>query len=446
VVKPPVIDTPRAPVLKFDPLDFDPSRISLGTGPASTNSQAQTSIADEQSDEEDSPLASEEPEAEALDVLQPPAENSSVTVRLGPVVAGVAGPRNTAESLALGIDAFAATEMPLERFVALVSDMSGVPITLDPTACELSGVSLRKAVTVNAANVTLGQLLSDTLVKHRLQIAEVAGQVRIALAGGDERSAKTHDVADLLESRAADARSVAAIIERFVAPASWQAGGGTGTMQIDGGKLRIEQSKAVHHEIVVFCERLRLARGLPQRTRYPASRLAIDSPYRAVDDKLSERATFTLLPWTNLADVVGHWEEQLDMTILVDWSSLADADLAPSTPIACSAIDRTWNEALHEILEPLGLTWWAVDQETIQITTPEALAGIQRTEFYVVPKAFREQRATSESLVDTIKKELHEHLGNDHVTVELLETTSNAARLVVRGSARVHRYLTSQSD
>jgi hypothetical protein len=348
--------------------------------------------------------------------------------------------------LALGIDAFAATEMPLERFVALVSDMSGVPITLDPTACELSGVSLRKAVTVNAANVTLGQLLSDTLVKHRLQIAEVAGQVRIALAGGDERSAKTHDVADLLESRAADARSVAAIIERFVAPASWQAGGGTGTMQIDGGKLRIEQSKAVHHEIVVFCERLRLARGLPQRTRYPASRLAIDSPYRAVDDKLSERATFTLLPWTNLADVVGHWEEQLGMTILVDWSSLADADLAPSTPIACSAIDRTWSEALHEILEPLGLTWWAVDQETIQITTPEALAGIQRTEFYVVPKAFREQRATSESLVDTIKKELHEHLGNDHVTVELLETTSNAARLVVRGSARVHRYLTSQSD
>jgi hypothetical protein len=52
------------------------------------------------------------------------------------------------------------------------------------------------------------------------------------------------------------------------------------------------------------------------------------------------------------------------------------------------------------ILGPLNLAWWAVDGETIQITTPEALAEIQRVEFYMVPESLRDQLASGESFAE----------------------------------------------
>jgi hypothetical protein len=84
----------------------------------------------------------------------------------------------------------------------------------------------------------------------------------------------------------------------------------------------------------------------------------------------------------------------------VDWSALAAAEFDRSSPIACSVIGRPWQAAFDGILEPLNLAWWAVDGETIQITTPEALAEIQRVEFYMVPESLRDQLASGESFAE----------------------------------------------
>jgi hypothetical protein len=439
---PPLNDNSRAPVLKFDPLDFDPSQLSLAATSAANNEAATGSVTEQQPDAVDEPVAAEEAVPNGADIVQPPAEIPSVTVRLGPMVRDGSEPQRTAKPLALRVDSFTVADMFLERFLDQVSDLAGVPITLDPAAFELSGVSPHAAVTVNASDVTLGQLLTSVLSKHRLELVEVGGKLRLALAKGDERSTKMHDVADLLESGATDARSIATLIEQFVLPTTWQAAGGRGKIEIDGGKLRVEQAKSVHHAIVVFCERLRLARGLRQRTDYPADRLSIDSPYREVETLLKERTTFTFLPWTRLAKVVHHWEQQSGVRILIDWSSLADEGLTPSSPIACSAVDRPWGEALDEILEPIGLAWWAIDRKTIQITTQDALSGIERTELHLLPTPLPEPFSGSEALVALLKNELRERAGDDVARVQIVQNQSGHVRLLVRGNALLHQYLT----
>jgi hypothetical protein len=212
---------------------------------------------------------------------------------------------------------------------------------------------------------------------------------------------------------------------------------------VQGKQLRVDQARAVHHEIVVFCERLRLARGLRQRTRYPSERLSIEPPYRQLDAKLSQATTFTFLPWTRLADVFRHWQESSGLTILVDWRTLAELELTPATPISCSAIDRPWAEVLQEILEPLSLAWWAVDGETIQITTPDALAAIQRTEFYEVPSATRDQFASSDALVDSLLKRVKEQVSEQFTDVNepRLQFDVPGGRLIARGNPDFHRHL-----
>jgi hypothetical protein len=195
--------------------------------------------------------------------------------------------------------------------------------------------------------------------------------------------------------------------------------------------------------VLIFCERLRLARGLAARSRYPTALLSADSAYKKLAPKFKQRTTFTFLPWTRLADVLRHWQEESGVTIVADWAALTDAELGPSAPIACSAIDRTWEDALDGVLAPLGLAWWAVNGETIQITSREALNDIQRIEFYAVPKSLRGQFASNEALIDSLAGEVRTSATDSRAPLEAtqLELDKPSGRLIVLATPQVHRFL-----
>jgi hypothetical protein len=110
--------------------------------------------------------------------------------------------------------------------------------------------------------------------------------------------------------------------------------------------------------------------------------------------------------------------------------------------LACSTIDRPWAEALDGILGPLGLTWWAVDGQTIQITTADALERIERVEFYAIPKPLRERHAASEQLVAALQMEIAEHPNNTGKSGNSkIELDKPSGRLIVRATPDIHRFL-----
>ncbi|MEX2306378.1 MAG: hypothetical protein WD738_02225 [Pirellulales bacterium] len=431
-----------AHVLKFDPLDFDPARLSLASGANSANPPAAGSIADDPASEVDAPAASGGVEADDV-LLPPPVRDQTLHARLGPMPSEATRPHKAAEQLGLRVDSFQVSDMPLVRFVGIVSDMAEVPITLDPIALELAGASPLTAVSVRAEDVALETLLQDALAKHRLDVVEHEGQLRVVLRDGERWRAVDYEVKDL---GGTDARGISELVQRFVAPATWQAAGGKGTIAVDGTKLKVEQLQRIHHEVLVFCERLRLARGLSARSRYPVQRLSIESPYPRIAARLNQRTMFTFLPWTRLSDVASHWQEMSGLTILVDWAALADAELGPASPVACSAIDRTWQEAFDGILGPLGLAWWAVDGETIQITTRDAVDKIQRIEFYIVPERLRDQFASSEALVESLQNELSEGTAGSRAKSHQprIALDEPSGRLIVRGTPEAQRHLTQR--
>lgn len=429
-------------VLKFDPLDFDPSQFSIGTSTPAI--PAASSIPEDLPSEAASAAESSTDASGNEDSvnLAPPPANPTIAVRLGPI-AGDSREYDIAAQLALEIESLEFTSMPLARFIETLCELSGLPITLDPMALELAGSSARGEVAVSARNATLGELLQDALRKSRLSFVESDGHVIVALAEADRRSSREFDFGDLVDKDSSDAAGVAKLIQTFVSPRSWDASGTGATIQVNGSKLRIEQRKAVHHEMLLFCERLRLARGLPQKSKYPSELLTIDSPYAKINARISEKTTFTFLPWTRLADVLRHWQESSGIAMLADWHRIADVELEPSTPLACSAIDRTWADVLDESLEPLGLAWWAVDGSTIQITSREALDEIHRTEFYEIPKPLRDQFINGSALLETLQAELREEVGAEGTTGEQLQMQLDkpSRRLIVRGMPPVHRYL-----
>jgi hypothetical protein len=158
---------------------------------------------------------------------------------------------------------------------------------------------------------------------------------------------------------------------------------------------------------------------------------------------LGEKVTFTFLPWTRVSDVLHNLQEMSGLMVLADWGALAEAELGPSTPVTCSALDRSWQEALDGVLEPLGLTWWAVNGETIQITTPAALERIQRIEFYQVPAKLRASFASGQALIESLEKDLGEATAGKQVkpAQSRIALDEPSGRLIVLASPTVNRKL-----
>jgi hypothetical protein len=437
-------EKPDAPVLTFDPLDFDPARLSLGSAsppspPPSAASMANSIDNESSADSEIEMAPASEERAEAL--LPNPARDQTLHVRLGPMPSDRPRDNNAAEQLALQVDSLRLSDVPLARFVDVLSRMAGVPIALDGQSLELAGVSPRQPISVSVENIAIEKILQDALSKRRLTLLAHEGTMRITLRNAQQRRTIDYQLSDLCPG--GDAAPLAELIERFVAPTSWQPAGGKGTIAMDGTTLHIEQAQSAHHEILIFCERLRLARGLALRSRYPAARLSIVPPQTALAGKLHARTTFTFLPWTPLGDIFRHWEETSGFTILVDWAALANQELAPWSPAACSVVHRTWNEALDHVLAPLELAWWAVDPETLQITTREALDHIQRIEFHFVPQSLQEQFASKDALIEALQNEAPQadDSGGTHSVSLHMEFDEPSGRLLVRGSPLAQQYL-----
>jgi hypothetical protein len=432
-----------AAVLRFDPLDFDPARLTLGNG-AVTVAQPSTSSTPTDIDEESK---SEPLEAGNEEESLPPKAsiNPTLSVRVGPKPSETGGPKGISQ-LALRIDSISLENIPLCALVDMVAEMAGVPVTLDPIELQLAGVSPTQPVSVQAKNKTLENVLTDVLSKLRLELTEQQGQLRIILAGGGRQRFIEHDWKDLIDGE--DAQSLMTLLQHFIAPNSWRGHGGNGTIVLEKEKIRIEQTQHIQHEILVFVERLRLARGLPLRSRYPVNRLNVQSPYSLIADRLNQRTTFTFLSWARLADVVRHWQETSGMNIIVDWAALAEAGLSPATLVACSAIDRTWEDVFDGILNPLGMAWWAVDGETIQVTTINALKDLRRIEFYAVPNA-QVPSADAQTFRDVLRKELQS--GNEAASLTprntvYFELDKPSGQFIVLAPPTAHRVLAKQLE
>jgi hypothetical protein len=430
-----------SPVMKLDPLNFDAAELTLAPSTAPAPGSIPPGAAEAaESAEGEGVLAGDEPAAvEKVD--------HSLTVRLGAMLEGAPRPHGVAEQLSLRVNSFEVAEMPLERFVGTVSDLANLAITVDPVELELAGLSPRQPVTAKVADATVEKLLSDSLAKLRLEVDDSDGHVKLVLAGGEKRRAVEYDVADLVGSEVPPAEAsspvrggdeLVALIKQFVVPESWKAGGGV--IEARGRKLRVDHSQRVRHQVLIFCERLRMARGLPVKSRYPAALLSVEPAYQSIATKLQQKTTFTFLPWSRFADVINHCEGASGLTILINWEALAEAELGPNSPMACSATNRSWQDVLDKTLEPIGLAWWPANKDTIVITSADACEDVQRVEFYSISEPNREQFAGDDALIASLQDHVSKQLGKLEKQ-PIMSIDEPSGRLIVLGSPLVHRAL-----
>ncbi len=322
------------------------------------------------------------------------------------------------------------TRVPMHRVFAELGSLVGVPITIDPAALRGVALTASEPVSLVQEDTTALQIASAIAKKVRLTVEEQAGGLVLVKAEADRLREIEYRIDDLQASGSDESRDMAALIQAFVEPGSWsddrQVRITTGT-----GSLAIQHRAAVHYEILLFCERLRKARGLSTRSRYPSELIFIEPRLARLSDRLSRRTTFTFVDWTPLAQVFEYWQETSGVTTLIDWRALADQGARPQATMAGSVNNLSWSEALDVSLHPLNLDWTPVDGETIQITTRQRARDAVWVEFYMARSS------------DELRSHIAESCDEASLVTLVLQADATGKFVLVRGNRQVHQAVTT---
>lgn len=427
-VEPKVAIPPPQPVI--DPRDVDPENLDLilrknpANEPAPSNVEAGTG---KLAPAGPAPVVADGGDALALAKLESALAEAAKdarpeTVRRGPTSTIDLEPINTDQLLQVVIPEIDVPRLPLSRAVKMLGELTSIPITLDPAALRMAGLSVNHEVSIRGQSATSAELIRGTLAEVKLEYEQRGNQLIVVRPGREKVGKRTYRVDDLLPEGAHDAASIGQLIQTFVSPEAWEERGGEGKINVEQTQLAVTQSQAIHYDALILCERLRKARGMPLQSRYPENLLRTKPLDAALAPQLDRKTTFSFVVWTKLPQVFDYWQQATELTILIDWSSLADVQLSPDSTIACAVEGVSWREAFDEVLAPLGLAWLPVEEETIQITTRAAAESKQFVEFHALPKS-----GDAAVLVEQLKQQIPDGEVAFDSTSRLLLVRANAA-------------------
>ena len=191
-------------------------------------------------------------------------------------------------------------EIPLQEVVAALQDDYGIPIKLDTTALEETGISSDEKVTANIHNVSLRSALR--LVLKNLQLTYVIDDevLMITTPEAAESNLKTcvYDIGSLTGDRGADFDSIIDAIVSCVATDTWsENGGGEAEIRpVKPGLIVVSQTAAVHEEVRNLLEALRKMRAAHK----PGEKSAAASAPAAADEVVTRSYSLQLNPTDNI--------------------------------------------------------------------------------------------------------------------------------------------------
>jgi hypothetical protein len=324
-------------------------------------------------------------------------------------------------------------QVPLVRLLAELSQWSTIPITIDADALHELSIAADVPVTMSVKDTTIAGVLDEVLRPLRLGYRVVGHQLLITWPQTDALRQVRYNVVDLSGDTPEGKTQFAALVKAMIEPASWKdtdpVGNGlhavpgpsgasvvpaAGTSRWSDGALVVEQSESAHTQMIIFCEKLRLARGLPLRSKLDPARFGLEPRTSAAKAMLSRPVTLNFGRPEPLASVLAYLQTSTQAIFLVDQVALAEQRTSVDMRGVLVANGQPLDQALTTLLEPMDLAWRVVGERTIEITTPEAAAKHADVEFYRVTELLGGD-GKGEQLIARLQRELSSASASDPV-------------------------------
>jgi hypothetical protein len=258
-------------------------------------------------------------------------------------------------------------------------------ITIDADALAELDVALDDQVSIDLSDAAISKALEQIADDRGLVC--VVEKTQVLLTSPEEHRqrliARDYLLDDLARDKA-ETEMLGLLVQKLVAPESWQIAGGRGKLGAMERGLSITQTESMHYRIAVFLDKLRTARGLPPRSGLQRELFSLQTRQAAAKPMLQRELTANFRQPTALGEVLRYLAQAADCQILIDHAALAAAGRTAASKASLAVHKQPLGTALRELLGPLGLAWWVVDKRTIEITSRRALGARLELEFYPI--------------------------------------------------------------
>lgn len=296
--------------------------------------------------------------------------------------------------------------MPLSEFASFVTQMSTVPVTLDPLALASADINAKTPITVNQTQTSVEGILETAVRPFGLEVQATDKSARLRITqplDGHKRVAQL--LVDDLAKDQKEVADIAYLMTHLVEPLSWKQSRGDGLYRIDPGKIMITQSEVAHFKAVVFMEKLRIARGLPKRSSFSDELFDLTLRSDQLSPALQKDVKLQVVVPTPLYKVIDQLEKKSGLTILCDWDSLAMNKLGPATPVTLTAPGVTTQQALEQFCKAWKLEALPINPTTVQLVSERSVPIMPWLEFYDVSK-LELGKSEAAALINNAKREL----------------------------------------
>jgi hypothetical protein len=169
----------------------------------------------------------------------------------------------------------------------------------------------------------------------------------------------------------------------------------------------MEQTEPVLFEVLAFCQKMRVARGLDVGGTYAPSIFRLDTRTARAAEPLAQPISLTYIRPAPFERIIDRIAETARIHVLVDWRALAQAQWNPHAEVAFATAGEPLSEALAELLQPMGLAYRVVSESVLQVTSAEAYETRLEVEFYRLDKLLDGQ-----SEADVVQA-IHQSLGSN---------------------------------
>jgi hypothetical protein len=273
-------------------------------------------------------------------------------------------------------------EIPLRELVRFVSEFSTVPITLDADALERLGVAPDAPVTLQAEDLELGKIFQMALEPLQLEHRTVDSQLLVTEKDRDRLEERTYNVRDLIGDDPGGASALRSTVTGLIYPKTWEGVGGSGTLSLSDGQMTIINTPEVQFHVEIFCDHLRIARGLRPQGELPPNRANLDLRIAAALPKLEQTYQADFPVPAKLSAILDQIGQDVGMHFLVDWIALKGAGWNPDALARLELQEEPLSTVLQELLGPMQLSFRVIDARTLQVTTESAVAETLELGFF----------------------------------------------------------------
>ena len=259
----------------------------------------------------------------------------------------------------------------LARAARTISQLSGVPITVDVRQLSLTGLP---------ANPTLELALKDeTTLSAAEKIAKLAGAqatvvgegISISLPSDQQKTdfkLKFPNVGDLSDE---EKQGFLNSIQALIAPADWNHPTAPATIRFEADTIVLNSSTAVHHHIKMLIARMNASAELTADPKNENAASAVVSRWAASEPLRTQPTRWKAGPDLTLASFLDRIERLHGLAVMVDWAPVRAAGWTSLVQVPGELVEKEVGEAILQLSKAMNLRVVGVDAKTLMLTTSQ---------------------------------------------------------------------------